>query len=110
MRSASVRSLPASTFPVMPLLLDRLGVLIGLPLVTLSLNLGQALLLESELLGLGLDLVGASNHVKGELRRVIVLAVHNVAEALNGIRQRHKRAGQTRKHLSHLKGCDVKRS
>merc|ERR1719471_2135496 len=84
--------------------LDRLGILIRLPLITLHLDLGQPLLLQPQLLRLGLDLVSAADHIKRQLGRVIVLAVHNIAEALNRIRQRHKRAGQTRKHLGDLEG------
>merc|ERR1712129_650704 len=52
-------------------LLERsLGVLLRLSLVSLRLNLGQPLLLQAQLLRLGLDLVGAANHIKGELGRV----------------------------------------
>src|SRR5262245_12928428 len=52
-----------------------------------------------QLLGLGDRLFDGADHVERLLRQVVVIAVAQALEALDGVGDRHELAGRTREHL-----------
>ena len=48
------------------------------------------------------DLVNVSDHVEGDLRKVVVLAAQDLLEAGDGLLHRHQLARVAGEHLGHL--------